>query len=1057
MPGVWHNKMESLFDSNKREVKFCYQTRYEICTRIADVILSNDSSLEIQHSYITDEEIIKRKNDWGSFGKDIIWLIDGNTKDVIYNKLSNGHYLFQFDETWKYKSFLSYEYILVNIDNNIYRISPKMVKNKMIEITEFKCINEVVLKLKEDPKNIWNLWKEEDHISCKMIVHQKGAGNGKTFSIWKSICENTDKTQYIIVTKQHSAKNVILEELLDQQNREEYHINNMTKYSDNLDEEPKQYVIKYTHKITNRECLVIIGTIDSFTYNLGDSPGDGSDIFTSILNNIIKYGPSKMSSNGCIRYAGESIYINKGTEIWIDEVQDLNTSYLYSMVRLMKDTYCDINIVGDKLQSLQYKVNFLSTVMNGEGLPDIKIEGRDKKENSNRRINVNGLHNKINEIINFDKYGLPEIDIAEENINKLKDYETPMDIIPSPEIYSNTEEAKVSAYVDRIIDKVRYEVDKYEYKPNNFMFIFPIMKNNLVATELETKLNEFWSDKFRVEEEYKQYAFLHKHEAGCAIDTTKSINSSRIMSIQTSKGDGREVVFVLGTTEKSLKLVSDNELNLLYESHLHVALTRAKSKIYFGLIEKNDDIHRRFRNIGNVLYKPSIRKSLQLAKIIDLINKDKIIKLLTINGIEEYKEEETGNKDSFEWTYHCIRYCAFYYSVIFNIIQSEAYDFSKFNKSQLNVILDRVSKLDIKLEKVRDYYNFLTENSGNFLPYFPVCDLSSKDIYKNYSLKIKNTMEGIQGKIKKIKDKNINFITYEIIILVHMIQLYTSKKYADTNINDIYNITHFFEIKEREKYFLEQIKHVNLKINSLIMDIKNNYCDKDDIDLEWKIEKNIHYNGQNSDNFDICRYGDPVIGFNKNYVFHLMLKTDMNKLNYWDIMVEMIFQRFLIYNPAGNEHDNDNIDLFHGKKIITYVIILEKNEYKKYDWEWDKNITEEIKIEVRDAIIKHYREHHKDLYKYYKGLKREKDNLWGKNKEFHTRYDYILNVCKTDKYPEYIRDFYIKYENTNTLKKEDKFIEALDDKLLSECNKYLNLSNEESSDSEYDSESDEEE
>ena len=133
------------------------------------------------------------------------------------------------------------------------------------------------------------------------------------------------------------------------------------------------------------------------------------------------------------------------------------------------------------------------------------------------------------------------------------------------------------------------------------MFIFPIMKNNLVATELETKLNEFWSDKFRVEEEYKQYAFLHKHEAGCAIDTTKSINSSRIMSIQTSKGDGREVVFVLGTTEKSLKLVSDNELNLLYESHLHVALTRAKSKIYFGLIEKNDDIHRRFRNIGNVL------------------------------------------------------------------------------------------------------------------------------------------------------------------------------------------------------------------------------------------------------------------------------------------------------------------------------------------------------------------------------------------------------------------------------------------------------------------------
>ena len=63
MPGVWHNKMESLFDSNKREVKFCYQTRYEICTRIADVILSDDSSLEIQHSYITDEEIQMEENE----------------------------------------------------------------------------------------------------------------------------------------------------------------------------------------------------------------------------------------------------------------------------------------------------------------------------------------------------------------------------------------------------------------------------------------------------------------------------------------------------------------------------------------------------------------------------------------------------------------------------------------------------------------------------------------------------------------------------------------------------------------------------------------------------------------------------------------------------------------------------------------------------------------------------------------------------------------------------------------------------------------------------------
>ena len=42
------------------------------------------------------------------------------------------------------------------------------------------------------------------------------------------------------------------------------------------------------------------------------------------------------------------------------------------------------------------------------------------------------------------------------------------------------------------------------------------------------------------------------------------------MSIQTSKGDGRKIVFMLDVTEKSLKKVSNNKIGLCYESHLHV-------------------------------------------------------------------------------------------------------------------------------------------------------------------------------------------------------------------------------------------------------------------------------------------------------------------------------------------------------------------------------------------------------------------------------------------------------------------------------------------------------
>jgi hypothetical protein len=95
------------------------------------------------------------------------------------------------------------------------------------------------------------------------------------------------------------------------------------------------------------------------------------------------------------------------------------------------------------------------------------------------------------------------------------------------------------------------------------------------------------------------------------------------------KIDGREVVFILNCTEYSLKMVSNHEFNLLYESHLHVALTRAKCKIYVGLVKNNDEIHRRLSKTGIVEYKPSIKiKHITIEKLLDIVNKEHVIQLL---------------------------------------------------------------------------------------------------------------------------------------------------------------------------------------------------------------------------------------------------------------------------------------------------------------------------------------------------------------------------------------------------------------------------------------------
>ena len=114
----------------------------------------------------------------------------------------------------------------------------------MIDVKECININIVINKLKEDPINICSLWEEDIAEQCNLTIYQKGAGNGKTYGIWKSICENNEKETFVIVTKQHSAKSVIYQELLDQTEREEEHI---LENIENIKNEhtSKQYVIKY--------------------------------------------------------------------------------------------------------------------------------------------------------------------------------------------------------------------------------------------------------------------------------------------------------------------------------------------------------------------------------------------------------------------------------------------------------------------------------------------------------------------------------------------------------------------------------------------------------------------------------------------------------------------------------------------------------------------------------------------------------------------------------------------------------------------------------------------
>ena len=642
---------------------------------------------------------------------------------------------------------------------------------------------------------------------------------------------------------------------------------------------------------------------------------------------------------------------------------------------------------------LEFKNNFLTEIVE-EGLPNIKVNKKDAV-NKNRRIKVTNMEKEINELIHFEDYKykgkpMPKIECDEE-IEKTVNNE-PIKIIDSPLIYANDPDVqKVEAFCDEVIKKYKYEVETHNYLPNDFLIIFPIMKSNVVASELQSKIQEYWVERY--DKKYVQYVYLHKHTEGKVINTNDSINATRIMSIRSSKGDGRNVVFILGVTENSLKMVSNKEDGLVYESHLHVSLTRAKKQMYFGLVKNNDDIHERFGKTGYIEYFPKIDSKLKIEKINELIRKDNIINLLEQNDVN-FKNmlEEKPNivqSEMVDWGYHCIKYQTFYYQVILNIINDKNINYYG-DKSHLLVTLRKISNYKINGFNVTEYYKYLNKYQYNNegMPFFPLCELSNKPEYRKYYNKIKNTIQIVQEKIKTNKLNELN--VYQSIVLTYMIQIETSQKYSDASPMDIYNITDQFETnKNKEIELLNHIENIrNIIHKSGIQTYEN---------INWNIFKHIQMESK-KDYFKISKSQSPIIGNNKTDVIHIVLKSNISNLNYWDIMIEILLERFLIYNPKS-EGDKEK---FKDKNVITYLFLLDKNSFIKIEWKWDKELIREIKEEIKNCLVDYYKSYNDDIYAYVNNILKTNQNVWENNPD--VLIEKIRTKFETHKIPVYILD-----------------------------------------------------
>lgn len=1037
----WHCRMQSYFPVTEFSLKKINEK--QIKERRADALIKEHNCIvEFEHSGKTVDEVVCKSNDCSLHNMDIIWLIDGNTKDIELEELSTGNFLVLFKDEWKYKSFsYTYDFVLLDINDKIFKIPVKNVCNKMILLKEWKPIDAVMETLNTNPKQIWNEWQDDNEIKATLTVQQKGAGNGKTYGIWKNIISNLDKEVFIIVTKQHSAKSVILKELNDQAERNEYHITNNILEEYEISECSKKYIVEYKHIHSHRKCLIIIGTVDSLIWNLSSNKKSNISYFEGVLQTIEEFGINKIDkTTGSINYAGKNISLNKKSELWLDEGQDLDVNYFNAIVRLMLETKMDVVIVGDKLQSLEYKVNCMTCVEND--IPNINII-REIPENLNRRIKVDGMANNINELINFNKFSLPQIKMPTKLANS---NQPPIEIIETPVIYSGNNcddvenRKKLEKHVDDIIRLVDKEVNEHNYLPHNFLFIFPIMQQNLIAPELETKLNSYWIEKNKDEDKYVNYAILHKHEDGQVIDTSMSENSARIVSIRTSKGDGREVVFVLGCTEMSLKLISrSDDADLIYESYIHVALTRAKNKIYFGLVKNNDDVHQRFGSEGLVEFMPNINVKMNCDKIINNIDKYALIELLKNNGIKEIPEEKikepTKINQPIDWEYHCVRRAIYLQYARFTVFEKNK-DNNNFCKSQLKTVLDKISKLSVNPRLPNDFYGYLKLlTSETEMKEIPLCNMARKPIYTTYMHKIKKL---IDKNITEYKKDNLSLCSQtpvEAVLQSYVIELFIRKKYHQTTPTTIYNIIDNFEKDDSTKIteLLRESEIIKNTMTSVMTELLNA-----DNTVQWNIEHMIEMYGKCPAEFQIWNRDLPIIGFGEKTVYHFMFQSDFNRLNFWDTMIKVMIERFMLYNPADKGKD---VEKFKDKQIKTHIFILKQNrcEIVNYEWDNETKFAMELKKLVRNGVVKYFSTFNKQLYNYCFFVK--KSDEW--KADFSSPYD-----CIASKYSNvyYVRDF---FKNLHERSKENKllvknitdncdvFCEKITEKIEETCDKFF--------------------
>jgi hypothetical protein len=957
--------------------------------------------LKFQFDYISREEVEaiedNKKNN-------ITWVIYIEN-DVRVKKNNKHTYLEFITNHWKYESFMNCPFIYLQIKNKIYCICPALVKSHMIDVVEPISKYYFVRLLKK------GVVLDYEHIpQSTLYIKQQGAGNGKTFGIIQMLQHPAflHYKRFVFVSKQHSARAIIHAEFIGQFNAGLLKITNVDDKEMN-----KKYIIHYTNQL-GEDCSLIIATIDSFMYSIGNKENKNTvDYFESIVKSIIDDSFINCDASGVIQFTNVKPKLNRETMLFIDETQDLSPFYADAILKLMNEKYVDAYIVGDKLQSLVNERNAFTRFIECEFSNKIM----DVPANICRRFSHSKLVEFVNYMVPFEKHGLIPIKPFAEN----NDREIALGFICDTSVSKETNEN--NDLIELIMKEYDREVSTYHYVPENFLVVTPFVSTNPLVSELDMAINEYWKNKMEDEnyiqfirqnkndywisklderkekeddeEEYIRYSVFHKSEEGTTISLDESNHATRIVSIHSSKGDGREVVFVVGLKESSLKIYAGHVDSLIYDSLLHVAITRMKKSMYI-VYNPRDEIGRRIQkyrqlnqdNLMNSegLYDFKIKPEVSLNSLLqfDKNNFAEFVNNIPYNLCEmvgEFGCEKDNSFFNIRYYGMLMKSCLSLLKYGDDIVKQQLYvRIMKSCKSSL-VICDNWRKYNLLLNQVTP--RFIDGKYEKEMDCIPLVKLKGIVDLQYFSI-LYDTIQHIQ---QKLLEHRFDLCPFELVVLYYMEQVYNQGENTEITMNELYNIVDTFSKSFSgfskghgrclcRKCFVECSKKNVLTFFHNDLMLIDGWCEeiqKEYVGIQWNINHTVMMSCGNDIKLSTkCS----LIGYTENTVVICYVKPWFNDL---DMKIRSLLDSFIVFN-VSNENEKNKLKYF-GKSIVCKFISLSGVVTIKWN-NIGEVLGEMVGQLLRESLVNYYMFQSKCIYPFYKYCVDNEKNILAEYRKF---------------------------------------------------------------------------